>query len=140
MQAKLQSTFDLAFSGIRYGRICTAWCNVTKVIAFVLIVVWASDAEATNRYVTSGGAGAKDGSDWSNACDGFTGACNAASLVRGDTYFVADGDYTNDGALTFSTTASGVTRITIKKAILADHGTSTGWTNVMGAGQAVFDA
>ena len=113
--------------------------TVTRVITFVLIVLAASAAEATNRHVSAGGSGSRDGSDWSNACDGFTGACSPASLVRGDVYFVADGDYTAYGPLTFTKPASSTLRIWIKKAIATDHGSAAGWTDAMGNGQATFD-
>jgi hypothetical protein len=121
---------------------------VTSAIAFgvlahsmtVVTVVGFSNNQAANHYVTSTGAGVRDGSSWSNACDGFTGACNPALLVRGDTYIVADGDYIADGVLLFSTRASGTTRITIQKATVADHGSSIGWADDMGDDQASFDA
>ena len=114
---------------------------MAQVMAFVFVVLSVSAAaEAANRHVTTTGAGSRDGSSWHNACDGFTGACSTANLVRGDVYFVADGDYTSDGPPTFSKPASGALRIWIRKATRLDHGASSGWTDDMGDGVAIFDA
>jgi hypothetical protein len=96
------------------------------------------DPDASYRYVTATGAGLKNGLSWDTACDGFTGSCAGASLTRGNTYYVADGDYTGDGLVTFSKAASGTTRITIKKAIPSNHGALDGWSDTMGDGEGVF--
>lgn len=98
-----------------------------------------NNPDASFRYVTPHGAGAKDGTDWINACDGFTGNCVSASMVRGNTYYVADGTYVSHGITTFSKAESGTTRIVVKKATVSDHGTATGFINSMGEGQAIFD-
>lgn len=81
-------------------------------------------------YVREGASGAANGADWSNAYINLP-----ATLARGDTYYVADGNY---GGRTFGTAVSGSTLITIKKATVADHGTSTGWSDTYGDGQAVW--
>ncbi len=52
-------------------------------------------------------AGDGSGSSWSNRMKNLP-----ATLVRGDTYYLADGDY---GKYTFKTVNSGTTRITVKK-------------------------
>jgi hypothetical protein len=100
----------------------------------------ASNPDARFRYITDSGTGAEDGSDWSNACDGFTGSCAVGSLVRGRTYYIADGDYTGDGDLTFATATSGTQWIALRKATPSNHGTSVGWSNDMGDGVATFAA
>ena len=112
-------------------------------IALALVLL-ASSVEAADKYVTTTGGGSFNGSDWNNACNGFTGSCAAGSaLVRGDTYYVADGDYSSDSSsvvgVSFVEPLSGTTRITIKKATVASHGTSTGWSDTMGDGEAIFD-
>jgi hypothetical protein len=99
---------------------------------FLFLPLLALPAGATNHYVRQGASG--NGSDWTNACGDFTGSCAAPSLVRGDTYYVAAGTYT---AKTWNTPASGTSVITIKKAIVADHGTATGWNDAYAA-QATF--
>ncbi len=87
-------------------------------------------ANAANQYVRDGAAGRNDGTDWVNAYTKLP-----ASLKRGDTYYLADGNY---GSAVFSTANSGTATITIKKATDADHGTATGWASSYGDGQAVF--
>ncbi len=99
----------------------------------VLLVISALPALAANHFVRDGASGNGSGSDWTNACDDFTGACAPSSLVRGDTYYVADGNY---GRVNFNKAESGSTRIIIRKATVADHGTDTGWSNTFGDGQA----
>lgn len=83
---------------------------------------------AANHYVRDGGSG--DGSDWANAWDALP-----STLVRGDTYYVADGTY---GSYTFDDAVNGTALITIKKCTAADHGTETGYDAGYCDGQAVF--
>jgi hypothetical protein len=78
------------------------------------------------------GTGACTGWGTANACDSFP-----ATLVRGDTYCVADGSYSSAA---FNTANSGTTRITIRKAVHGD-GTcdqGTNWTSSYGDGRATF--
>jgi hypothetical protein len=90
---------------------------------------------AANHYIRDGGSASTSGTgactSWveANACDTLP-----ATLVRGDTYFVADGAY---GTLALAVLA-GTSTVTIKKATVADHGTSTGWLDSYGDGQATF--
>lgn len=84
--------------------------------------------QAANHYVRDGSSG--DGSDWANAWDDLP-----AVLTRGDTYYVADGNY---AAYAFNDAVSGELYITVKKATGTDHGTDTGWQASYGDGQAVF--
>lgn len=104
---------------------------------FYILLVFALTlpAYAANHYVRIGATGTGSGSDWTNACPGFTGACAGSSLVRGDTYYVASGSYPSP---TFSTADNGTLVITIKKATVADHGTSVGWSDSFGTGAATF--
>lgn len=85
---------------------------------------------ATTRYVRAGATGAANGTSWDDAYTSLP-----AVLVRGDTYFVADGTYSG---YTFNDAVSGSLVTTVKKATVADHGTETGWDNSYGDGQAVF--
>lgn len=94
-------------------------------------------------YVTEAGAGAKDGSDWSNALAGLPATemhayldLPKADLARGVTYFVARGIYPG----MVLPNVPGTEPITIKKATVADHGTDTGWTDALGQGEAVFES
>jgi hypothetical protein len=85
---------------------------------------------AANHYVRAGATGRNDGADWNNAWTSLP-----ANLIRGDTYYIADGNYP---AYTFDDAASGSVYIYIKKAIASDHGTDIGWNNSYGDGQAFF--
>ena len=87
-------------------------------------------ADAATQYVRSGANGRNDGSDWANAYTSLP-----SNFVRGDTYYVAAGSYPGN---TFSTPANGTATITILKATVSDHGTSTGWSDSYGSGQATF--
>src|SRR3990172_1898859 len=93
-----------------------------------LILLLASPSFAANHYIRDGASG--DGSDWTNAWDDLP-----STLVRGDTYYIADGNY---GGYTFDDADSGATYIYIKKATASAHGTDTGWSSAYGDGQAVF--
>lgn len=97
---------------------------------FLLLLIAPQLASAQVHYVRTGAAGNNSGSDWANAHPSMPTA-----FVRGDTYYIADGSY---GSVTFNTPVSGASWITIKKATPADHGTSAGWTNSYGDGQAGF--
>jgi hypothetical protein len=87
-------------------------------------------AQAATHYVRPGSTGANTGADWANAYTTLP-----TKLVRGDTYYLADGSY---GAHVFNDAASGTSQIAIVKATPASHGTATGWSDTYGAGQATF--
>jgi hypothetical protein len=89
----------------------------------------------TIRYVRAGATGSGSGVDWTNACVDFTGSCAVSSLVRGGTYYVAEGTY---AARTWNRAESGSQQITILKATASNHGSDTGWSSSYGDGQAVF--
>jgi len=95
--------------------------------AFLFI---AETAMAANYYVRAGAAGANNGADWTNAYTSLP-----ATLVRGASYYVADGSY---GSYTFNDPASASSLIIVKKATLSDHGTDTGWDSSYGDGQAIW--
>ena len=105
-------------------------CAVKLLVCLLLILGFASSSHAANRYVRAGASGAANGSDWTNAYPALP-----TTLVRGDTYYVAAGSY---GSYSFRTATSGTTLITVKKATVADHGTSVGWSDAFASGQAVF--
>jgi len=103
-------------------------------VLFMLCLLCAINAilpnvcSAANHYIRDGASG--NGSDWTNAWDALP-----ATLVRGDTYYIADGIY---GSYSFNDAVDGEKYIYIKKAIESDHGTNTGWNSSYGDGQAVF--
>src|SRR5262245_40996904 len=83
---------------------------------------------SANHYVRSGATGNGAGTDWANAYPSLP-----ASLVRGDTYYIADGQYPG---YTFDDAASGSLVISIIKATPGNHGTEAGWLASYGDGQA----
>jgi hypothetical protein len=85
----------------------------------LLLAFAALSAQAADRFVRQGASGNGSGSDWANAYTDLP-----ANLVRGDTYYIADGTYSGR---TFKDEASGTTPITIKKCTGASHGTETGY-------------
>jgi hypothetical protein len=104
---------------------------IRKLLLPILVLgTFANASYAADRYVRAGANG--NGSDWANAYPSLP-----ATLVRGDTYYIADGSYPSH---TFKDSQSGSTPITIKKATVSNHGTSIGWDNSYGDGQAVFNA
>jgi len=99
-------------------------------IATCLLILTCT-AVAADHYTLPAGSGNFSGTDWSNACKGFTGTCAWASMARGDTFYVGgNGHYAAAG--TVSVPTSGTSLITIKGATASDHGTSVGWTTAMG--------
>ncbi|HRF48611.1 MAG TPA: right-handed parallel beta-helix repeat-containing protein [Anaerolineales bacterium] len=90
----------------------------------------AQPAAAAIHYIRQGAAGAATGADWANAWPTLP-----ATLIRGDTYYIADGQYPG---YTFNDPETGSLTITVKKATTNDHGTSIGWQPGYGDGQAVF--
>lgn len=84
------------------------------------------------RYVQDGASG--NGTSWTDAYNDLP-----ATLERGCTYFVADGNYTNH---TFNDTENGALPVIIKKAIpgtsISSHGNSDGWSDSYGDEQAIF--
>ena len=86
----------------------------------------------TNHYIRQGATGNNTGTDWTNAWTALP-----AALFRGDTYYIADGNY---GSYTFDDATSGSAYIYIKKATIVDHGIETGWSDSYGDGQTTFTA
>ncbi len=87
--------------------------------------------EQNIHYIRADAIGNNDGSDWNNAFNALPDV-----LVRGATYYIADGIYES---YTFGDAEVGTQYITIKKAIESDHGTNVGWQASYGDGQALFD-
>ncbi len=88
---------------------------------------------ATIHYVTPSGAGSKTGVDWNNAYQGLP-----SSMIRGDIYVVAGGNYS---AISLGTPLSGTSIITIRKASsLPAYGDDlvAGWNSSYETTQAIF--
>jgi hypothetical protein len=77
--------------------------------------------DANFRYVGVTATGNGSGSDWNNVS-----AYSTTTFTRGLTYYLRGGNYTSR---LLSTANAGTTRITIKRATIADHGTGVGWSD-----------
>jgi hypothetical protein len=105
---------------------------------YLRVLIWAAGfavfgaavVDAASYCVRPGATGNGSGSDWTNA---FTAL--PQDLVRGSTYYLADGTY---GGYTFDDPVNGTLVITILKATSADHGPVTGWVDSFGDNKAVF--
>src|SRR2546421_1087918 len=98
----------------------------------ILVLFCGTQAHAATHAITPTGAGDKSGSDWANACEGFTGNCattGTTGMVRGDIYYIAQGQYTPVGGWNqlFDVPDSGALRIEIRGAMPGDHGPANGW-------------
>lgn len=109
-----------------------------RVLLFLLTFVAISPALAACHAVTPNGSGSKTGVDWNNAYAGLP-----STLVRGDIYYLADGNYGN--YLSIKTSGSGT--LEIRKAQSYDNGSScansiaAGWnTSTMGSAQAYWQS
>jgi len=101
------------------------------IIFIIALTLGTTSAFAACHTVTPSGSGSKTGADWNNAYAGLPG-----TLVRGDIYYLADGNY---NPYTFNTSNSGTTTVEIRKAQPSDHCTGTGWnTSTMGSAQAIM--
>ncbi len=101
-------------------------------IACVMLVCGAGPARATNLVycVRADAAGDQTGADWHHA---FTSL--PVNLVRGATYYVADGSYPGR---VFRDAEQGTNVIAIVKATPAAHGPADGWVDGYGDGVAEF--
>ncbi len=105
--------------------------GIKSVIIFIIIFIsLGTNCFAINHYVRAGAVGDSSGVDWTNAYTTLP-----SSLTRGDTYYIADGNY---GPYDFDDAESGTSWIYVKKATTSDHGTETGWNSAYGDGEAVF--
>lgn len=75
-------------------------------------------------YVSSAGSGSKNGSDWSNSWNGI-GAITWANVTAGTTIFFSGGTYSQ--SLVIGSNGTSSSRIYLKRATSANHGTNTGW-------------
>ncbi|MGC4068412.1 MAG: fibronectin type III domain-containing protein [Polyangiaceae bacterium] len=102
-----------------------------RLTAIILLLVHLlSVVQAADVCVGASSSGSASGANWSNQI-----ALSSVAWNRGDTYWIADGTYS---ATNFGATASGNTLITVKKATVADHGPSTGWSDAYGDGTAIW--
>jgi hypothetical protein len=87
----------------------------------ILLLSIASFANAADFCVGPSATGSGNGSDWTNQMQ-----WSSFTPVRGNTYYLANGSY---GSKTLSTAVNGTQLITIRKATVANHGPSDGWSD-----------
>lgn len=105
-----------------------AWLKAAALI-LLFWLVGVPQSPAATFYVKPVATGAANGTSW-------TDAYGATFLpARNNTYYIADGSY---GAKVWTTANAGTNPITIRKATAADHGTSTGWSDTLGDGEALW--
>ena len=105
-----------------------------RLIIAILCCLLTSQAFA-DKYLRQGATGSANGSDWTNAYTTLSAA--VAGAARGEIIWVADSVAGYAGG-NITKAVSGTTLLTVKKATIASHGTSTGWSDAFGDGQAVF--
>lgn len=112
---------------------------IRRFLLLLPLICCAQSAFAANHFVVRSCANNGNGTSYSCAASpGGAGAFNAipGTLVRGDVYYLADGNY---GGYTFNTAASGTTTVELRKAQSYDFGGGAGWNPAtMGSGQAIF--
>jgi hypothetical protein len=108
---------------------------LAALIGVAMLLLAAGPAEGAEHYIRAGATGTADGSDWTNA---WTNIPAMASISRGDTYYVADGNYVKAGTTVFDKATDGTSAITFKKATASDHGVAVDWDAGYGDGEAVF--
>lgn len=102
----------------------------TIAMLFFFAALLTGSSHAACHVVRQGGSGANTGADWNNALSDLP-----SSLVRGDIYYMAAGQY---GRHTFRDADSGQQLIQVRAATASDHCTDTGWNAGTMVGQAVF--
>jgi hypothetical protein len=117
-----------------YAMRALIWVLMLATFSFV-----AKGASAACHAVMPSGSGSHTGTDWNNAYAGLP-----ATLVRGDIYYLADGNYGSH--LSLNTAASGTLTIELRKAQSYDYGANgctssiaAGWNaSTMGSAQAYW--
>lgn len=87
---------------------------------------------AANHYIRAGATGSNNGSSWADAWATF----GAVTWTRGDTYYVAGGNYNENVVINKVTPANGW--IIVKKANAADNSGNPGWNASYAKTQAVI--
>ena len=118
--------------------------NIIKqsiVLTSILLIAASTPVVAANYYIRDGATGTSC-SDWTtaNACDKLP-----ATLQRGSTYFVADGNYdtyifnpTGTGTATVLKALDNPTCTALGKTASQCHGSDVGWSDAYGVGAASF--
>lgn len=103
-----------------------------KIAIIVALIFLATPCFAANVCVLASASGANNGTSWTDA---YTSAPAMSAITRGDTVYFGGGSY---GSWTLDKATFGSTLITVKKATVADHGCSTGWSDSFASTAAIF--
>jgi hypothetical protein len=93
-------------------------------LTLFFLILFTGIAFSANYHVRKGAGGSNNGSDWTNAWDDLG---DISGLVAGDTIYIAAGTYT--GSLVCTPDGSEGSPITVIRATVASHGSSTGWSD-----------
>jgi hypothetical protein len=124
---------------VKYTKTYLGW-----IIGFVEVCICCVDGVQAGEWcIAPGNVFNGNGTSWSPAAvEGGEGAFNAIpqSLIRGDTYYFADGTMKITGVVGYEckTPAEGTKTIALIKAVQTSHGPAMGWVDSMGDGQTVF--
>lgn len=99
-----------------------------------LLLFAVNQSHAANQMVKPSGTGDSTGVDWTNA-RGWS-QVTSTNITRGDSLFLADGNY--PGQKQFTEAGSAGAFVNIIKATATNHGSAVGWDDSLGDGQAVF--
>jgi hypothetical protein len=102
-------------------------------LLILLTLIIPNIAMAANLFVRAGATGLGTGNNWTDAYTQLP-----AALVRGNTYYIAAGNYPSHAV---RDSVNGTSLITIKKATMSDYGctSSCGWNDSYATGQAIFN-
>lgn len=104
-------------------------------LAIALLFSWCL-APAASKYIRAGASGTGNGLSWANAYPSFAAAASAG-YVRGDTYYIAGGNYNEN--VVIDCAPSGTTWLYLKKANAADNSGDAGWDPSYATTQAVIN-
>lgn len=107
-------------------------------LTLLLVIPMRADAAFKAWHVGVSATGDESGDDWSNQCTIIVAESGAS---RGDSIYVADGDYKSIGTITWNIAESGTDYIYVVKATDSGvHGDNGTWVSTYGDGQAIFDS
>lgn len=100
---------------------------------FTLFFLLSLPAFGASKYVRAGASGSNDGSSWADAWQTLTNIVWA----RGDTVFIAGGNYTNTLSIECAESESSI--VTLKKANATDNSLDAGWDAAYASQQAFIN-
>jgi len=93
-----------------------------SIFILTVILLVAGNAFGANYYVLKGATGSNNGSDWTNAWNELN-QVNWSTVASGGVLYVGAGTYTT------GLPGLAISNITVKRAIVSEHGTDDGWND-----------